>query len=152
MARGTPDSIRLHPNAPEPVREAGPVGLSPEEMVSILASLPGTVLVEDLAKAVDNGKGKALIQTMNGETLTATKDGGKVVLTDSSGGKATIVDGDQKRSNGVVQYVDAILTPSAQAAQREFRERRAAHAAPAQERSWSLPRRARRPELAPRSE
>jgi uncharacterized surface protein with fasciclin (FAS1) repeats len=84
--------------------------------VLTLHILPGTVLVEDLAKAVDNGKGKALIQTMNGDTLTATKDGGKVALTDSSGGKANIVDGDQKRSNGVVQYIDAILTPSAQAA------------------------------------
>ena len=78
--------------------------------------LPGTVLIEDLAKAVDNGKGKALVQTMNGETLTATKDGGKVVLSDASGGKATIVEGDQQRSNGVVQYVDAVLTPSAQGA------------------------------------
>ena len=78
--------------------------------------LPGTVLTEDLAKAVDNGKGKALIQTMNGQTLTATKDGGKVVLTDGSGGKATIVEGDQQRSNGVVQYIDAVLTPGAQAA------------------------------------
>jgi uncharacterized surface protein with fasciclin (FAS1) repeats len=76
--------------------------------------LPGTVLTEDLGKAVDNGKGKALVQTMNGETLTATKDGGKLVLADSSGGKATIVEGDQQRSNGVVQYVDAILTPGAE--------------------------------------
>ena len=42
--------------------------------------LPGTVLVEDLGKAVDNGKGKALVQTMGGQTLTATKDGGKIVL------------------------------------------------------------------------
>ena len=81
--------------------------------------LPGTVLIEDLAKAVDNGKGKALIQTMNGETLTATKDGGKVVLTDASGGKATIVEGDQQRSNGVVQYVDAILMPSAAGASKD---------------------------------
>ena len=78
--------------------------------------LPGTVLIEDLGKAVDNGKGKALVQTMSGQTLTATKEGGKVVLTDGSGNKATIVEGDQKRSNGVVQYVDAILTPSAEAA------------------------------------
>ena len=78
--------------------------------------LPGTVLIEDLGKAVDNGKGKALVQTMNGETLTATKDGGKVVLTDASGGKATIVEGDQQRSNGVVQYVDAVLMPSAEGA------------------------------------
>ena len=75
--------------------------------------LPGTVLIEDLGKAVDNGKGKALVQTMNGQTLTATKDGAKVVLTDAAGNKATIVDGDQKRSNGVVQYVDTVLMPAA---------------------------------------
>jgi len=75
--------------------------------------LPGTVLIDDLGKAVDNGKGKALVQTMNGQTLTATKEGGKVVLSDTSGGKATIVEGDQQRSNGVVQYVDAVLAPSA---------------------------------------
>ena len=78
--------------------------------------LPGTVLIEDLAKAVDNGKGKALVQTMNGETLTATKDGGKVVLTDASGNKAMIVEGDQQRSNGVVQYLDKVLMPSAEGA------------------------------------
>lgn len=75
--------------------------------------LPGVVLVEDLGKAVDNGKGKALVQTVGGGTLTATKDGGKLVLTDASNGKATIVEGDQKRSNGVIHYVDAILTPAA---------------------------------------
>jgi uncharacterized surface protein with fasciclin (FAS1) repeats len=76
--------------------------------------LPGTVLIQDLAKAVDNGKGKAIVQTMNGQTLTATKDGDKVVLTDGAGGKATIVDGDQQRSNGVVHNIDAVLTPSAE--------------------------------------
>ena len=76
--------------------------------------LPGTVLAEDLGKAVDNGKGKALIGTMNGETLTAAKEGGKVVLSDGSGAKATIVEPDQQRSNGVVQVIDAVLTPSAQ--------------------------------------
>ena len=75
--------------------------------------LPGTVLAEDLGKAVDNGKGKAMIGTMSGETLTATKDGGKIVLTDSAGTKATVTEADQKRSNGVVHMIDAVLTPSA---------------------------------------
>jgi uncharacterized surface protein with fasciclin (FAS1) repeats len=84
--------------------------------VLTLHILPGTVLAEDLGKAVDNGKGKALVQTMGGETLTATKDGGKIILTDGTGGKATIVEADQKRSNGVVQVVDAVLTPSSQGA------------------------------------
>lgn len=84
--------------------------------VLTLHILPGTVLAEDLGKAVDNGKGRALVQTMGGETLTATKDGGKIILTDGTGGQATIVETDQKRSNGVVQVVDAVLTPSSQGA------------------------------------
>jgi uncharacterized surface protein with fasciclin (FAS1) repeats len=78
--------------------------------------LPGVVLVEDLGKAVDNGDGKTLVQTVGGGTLTATKEGGKVVLSDASGAKATIVEGDQKRSNGVIHYVDAVLTPAASGA------------------------------------
>ncbi|MEO5972249.1 MAG: fasciclin domain-containing protein [Sphingomicrobium sp.] len=75
--------------------------------------LPGTVLAEDIAKAIDNGKGKAVLATMGGSTLTATKDGGKVVLTDSAGGKARIVTGDQRFSNGVVHSIDTVLMPSA---------------------------------------
>jgi uncharacterized surface protein with fasciclin (FAS1) repeats len=73
--------------------------------------LPGVVLAEDFAKAVDNGKGKAVMATMGGGTLTATKDGDKIVLTDSSGGKATIAQADDKYSNGVVQRIDAVLSP-----------------------------------------
>ena len=52
--------------------------------------LPGTVLAADIDKAIDGGKGKAMLATMGGGTLTATKDGGKIVLTDSAGHKATI--------------------------------------------------------------
>ena len=73
--------------------------------------LPGTVLAEDIAKAVDNGKGKAPLATMGGETLTATKDGDRIVLTDAAGGKATITQADQTRANGVVHVTDAVLMP-----------------------------------------
>ena len=51
--------------------------------------LPGTVLADDIDKAIDNGKGKAVLATMGGGTLTATKEGGKIVLTDAAGHKAT---------------------------------------------------------------
>ena len=74
--------------------------------------LPGTVLVADIDKAIDNGKGKATLATMGGGTLTATKDGGKTVLADSAGHKATITKGDDEFSNGVVHHVDAVLMPS----------------------------------------
>jgi uncharacterized surface protein with fasciclin (FAS1) repeats len=74
--------------------------------------LPGTVMVADIDKAIDNGKGKTLLGTMAGGTLTATKDGGKTVLTDSEGHKATITQGDEQYTNGVVHHIDALLMPS----------------------------------------
>ena len=78
--------------------------------------LPGTVLVADIGKAIDAGKGKAVLATMGGGTLAAAKDGDKIVLTDASGHKATITQGDDQFSNGVVHHVDAVLMPSKAAA------------------------------------
>jgi uncharacterized surface protein with fasciclin (FAS1) repeats len=78
--------------------------------------LPGTVLVADIDKAIDKGKGKAALATMGGGTLTATKEGGNTVLTDSAGDKATITGGDQQFSNGVVHQVDGVLMPAKQPA------------------------------------
>ena len=75
--------------------------------------LPGTVLVEDIGKAVDAGKGKAQLATMGGGTLTATREGDRIVLTDGAGGKAAIVKGDETLANGVVHRVDAVLMPTA---------------------------------------
>ena len=74
--------------------------------------LPGTVMVADIDKAIDNGKGKTLLGTMAGSTLTATKDGGKIVLTNSSGHKAKITQGDEQYTNGVVHHIDTLLMPS----------------------------------------
>ncbi len=73
--------------------------------------LPGVVLADDISKAIDNSKGKAVLATMGGDTLTATKDGGKIVLSDEAGAKATITQADEKHSNGVVHHVDAVLAP-----------------------------------------
>jgi uncharacterized surface protein with fasciclin (FAS1) repeats len=78
--------------------------------------LPGTVLVADIDKLIDRGKGKGVLATMGGGLLTATKDGGKTVLTDAAGHKATITTGDEQFTNGVVHHVDALLLPSKQAA------------------------------------
>jgi uncharacterized surface protein with fasciclin (FAS1) repeats len=74
--------------------------------------LPGTILTADIAKAIENGKGKAVLATMNGATLTATKDGDTIVLTDAAGTKATLTGDEDKRSNGVVHQIDAVLMPS----------------------------------------
>ena len=84
------------------------------QLTGILTNLilPGTVMVADIDKAIDAGKGKAVLATMAGGTLTATKDGGKTVLTDSAGHKATITQGDEQYTNGVVHHIDAVLMPA----------------------------------------
>jgi len=94
---------------------AGTFDAKPEnraQLTGILTNmiLSGTMLVEDIDKAIDRGKGKALLATMGG-TLTATKDGDKIVLTDSSGHKANITQADDQFTNGVVHHIDAVLMP-----------------------------------------
>jgi uncharacterized surface protein with fasciclin (FAS1) repeats len=78
--------------------------------------LQGTVLVADIDKTIDRGKGKGILATMGGGTLTATKEGGQTVLTDSAGHKATITGADEIYTNGVVHHVSAVLMPAKAAA------------------------------------
>ena len=94
------------------------------QLTGILTNLilPGTVLVADIDKAIDAGKGKAVLATMGGGTLTATKDGDKIVITDAAGHKATITKGDEQFTNGVVHHVDA-RADAGQAAGGERRRR-----------------------------
>lgn len=73
--------------------------------------LPGTVLAEDIGRAIDNGKGTAKLATMGGEALTATKEGDRIILSDSAGGKAVVTKADVIRANGVVHETDAMLMP-----------------------------------------
>ena len=78
--------------------------------------LQGTVMAADIEKAIDTGKGKALLATMGGGTLTATKEGGKIVLIDAKGNKATVTKADDTFSNGVVHHLDTVLMPARPAA------------------------------------
>jgi uncharacterized surface protein with fasciclin (FAS1) repeats len=96
---------------------AGTFDIKPEnraQLTGVLTNmiLPGTVLVADIDKAIDQGKGKTVLATMGGGTLTATKEGGKTVLTDAAGHKATITQGDDQFTNGVVHHVNSVLMPS----------------------------------------
>jgi uncharacterized surface protein with fasciclin (FAS1) repeats len=74
--------------------------------------LQGTVMTDDIGKLIDRGKGKGILATTGGGLLTATRDGGKIVLTDAAGHKATITNGDEEYTNGVVHHIDALLLPS----------------------------------------
>lgn len=51
------------------------------------------------------------IKTVAGETLTASVENGKVVITDAKGGKAVVTQADVYQSNGVIHVVDKVLLP-----------------------------------------
>ena len=57
------------------------------------------------------GMGKVVVKTVAGGSLTASLEGGKVILTDEKGGKATVTATDLKGSNGVVHVIDTVLMP-----------------------------------------
>ena len=104
----------------DPAFAAAPAGTfdaKPEnraQITGVLTNLilPGTVLAADIDKAIETGKGKAVLATMGGGTVTAAKEGGKTVLTDAAGNKATVTKADERFTNGVVHHIDAVLMPS----------------------------------------
>lgn len=51
------------------------------------------------------------LTTMTGGKLTATAEGGKVMLTDAAGNKATVTATDVDASNGVIHVIDTVLMP-----------------------------------------
>ena len=89
-----------------------PEGRSDLTAVLTYHILPGTILDADIAKAIDAGKGKAQLPTMGGGTLTATREGDAIILSDKAGTKARLVGAEDQRSNGVVHHIDAVMMPS----------------------------------------
>ncbi|NMM09023.1 MAG: fasciclin domain-containing protein [Polaromonas sp.] len=64
-----------------------------------------------LTKAIADGKGKAVLKTVEGGNLTATAAGGGVTITDEKGGSAKVTIADVYQSNGVIHVVDKVLLP-----------------------------------------
>lgn len=60
---------------------------------------------------INKDGGKHIIKTVAGDTLTASIQGGKVVLTDAKGGKSTVTQADVFQKNGVIHVVDKVLLP-----------------------------------------
>ena len=88
--------------------------LTPESkgrLVALLTShiVPGQVTAEDLGKAIERGKGKAQLATVGGATLSFSKSGDSIVLSDGAGGEARLAGAGQVQSNGVIHAVDAVL-------------------------------------------
>ncbi|MDE3126093.1 MAG: fasciclin domain-containing protein [Bacteroidota bacterium] len=73
----------------------------------------GKLNAKDIAKLIKEGHGMATLKTVEGENLTATMEGKKLVLTDMKGGKSYVTIADVNQSNGVIHVVDTVLMPGA---------------------------------------
>ncbi|SDX91946.1 fasciclin domain-containing protein [Flavobacterium degerlachei] len=65
----------------------------------------------DIAMAIKKGKGKAMMKTVSGGTLTAWMKGKKLYITDEKGGMSQVTIADVNQSNGVIHVVNAVLLP-----------------------------------------
>ena len=85
-----------------------------DQLVKILTYhvVPGKFTSKDIAKLIKAGGGKAEIKTVQGETLTATMQDGKLILTDQKGGTSTVTIPNVIQSNGVIHVVDTVLMPN----------------------------------------
>jgi uncharacterized surface protein with fasciclin (FAS1) repeats len=72
----------------------------------------GRISAKQLENMIKKGDGKATLKTVQGEDLTATISGGKIMLTDAKGGMATVITADVFQSNGVIHVIDTVLMPN----------------------------------------
>lgn len=73
--------------------------------------VPGKWDTAALSKMIKDGKGKAMIKTVSGGTLTAKSTGKKIMLMDEKGGTATVTIPNVYQSNGVIHVIDKVLLP-----------------------------------------
>ncbi len=71
----------------------------------------GNLMASDVVAAIKKGKGKAEVTTVNGQKLTITMMGDKVMITDANGKSAHVTAADLKGTNGVVHVIDSVLLP-----------------------------------------
>jgi uncharacterized surface protein with fasciclin (FAS1) repeats len=62
-------------------------------------------------RAVHDGGGKAMLKTVEGDSLTVMMQDNHLTLTDDKGGVAHVTIKDVMQSNGVIHVVDTVLMP-----------------------------------------
>jgi uncharacterized surface protein with fasciclin (FAS1) repeats len=85
-----------------------------DQLVKVLTYhvVAGKISSADLVKMIKKGHGKAELKTVEGGTLTASLEDGKVMLTDEKGGMATVTIADVYQSNGAIHVIDSVLLPN----------------------------------------
>ena len=113
-----PFSVLAPANAAFAALPAGTVDtlLKPENKATLTGILTYHVVAGKmdsaaLTTAIKDGKGKAMLKTVAGGTLTATASSGGVMIADEKGGSAKVTIADVYQSNGVIHVVDKVLLP-----------------------------------------
>jgi len=57
------------------------------------------------------GGGKAMLKTVEGDSITLRKDGDTWAITDDKGNTAHVTVGDVTQSNGAIHVIDKVLMP-----------------------------------------
>ncbi len=73
--------------------------------------VPGKLTAAELGRMVKAGNGKAMLKTVEGEPLTVTDQGGRLMIADAKGDVATVTIANVMQSNGVIHVVDTVLLP-----------------------------------------
>ena len=74
--------------------------------------VPGRITAADIAAKIRAGGGTATYTTVEGESLTFSMMGSKVMLRGMGGSMAHVTQADVMQSNGVIHVVDGVLLPS----------------------------------------
>ncbi|MGN6098744.1 MAG: fasciclin domain-containing protein, partial [Bosea sp. (in: a-proteobacteria)] len=90
--------------------------LKPDQKAKLTAVLtyhvvPGNLTSAQLMADAKAGGSKAMLKTVQGETLKVAMAGGKLEIIDAKGGKSMVTIPDVKQSNGVIHVVDTVLMP-----------------------------------------
>jgi len=84
-----------------------------DQLVKILTYhvVAGQFTAAAIVQLINQGGGQATLTTLEGSTLTAKLVDGKVIVTDESGGTATVITADLQQSNGVIHVTDGVFLP-----------------------------------------
>lgn len=84
-----------------------------DQLTKVLTAhvVSGNIMAGDLVAKIRAHGGRFNFQTVSGDALTASLDGGHVYIFDESGGAALVTIADVKQSNGVIHVVNDVLLP-----------------------------------------
>lgn len=71
----------------------------------------GKLTAKDVVAALEKGKGKVELKTLNGQILTVMQKDGKIWLKDQAGNYSEITATDVMGSNGVIHVIDSVVMP-----------------------------------------